>query len=277
MLGPAVAARYGSYFPIRFDYLDTMGGTNLSCQVHPRLDYIREEFGEPFTQDETYYIMACAPDARVFLGLREEIDLARFRADAYAARDLARPFEIATHVNSVPSQPHDLFLIPSGTVHCSGANNLVLEISATPYIYTFKIYDYLRSDLNGNLRHVHLEHAFANIEETRRADWVQQNLIQEPQVVREGNSWRELCIGNLDRLFFAIHRLEFTESTSDTTEGRFLALNLVEGEERKIQSAMHEAIPLHYAESIVLPASLGSYILRNTGKHLCKVIKAFVK
>lgn len=107
-----------------------MGGTNLSC-----VDYIRDEFGEPFTQDETYYIMTCEQDARVFLGLREETDLEHFRADAYAARDQARPFDIAAHVNGVPSKPHDLFLIPSGTVHCSGANNLVLEISATPYIY----------------------------------------------------------------------------------------------------------------------------------------------
>lgn len=277
VLGPAVAARYGSYFPLRFDYLDTMGGTNLSCQVHPRLDYIRDEFGEPFTQDETYYIMACAEDARVFLGLREDTDIDRFRDDAYAARDQALPFDITTHVNSLPSKPHDLFLIPSGTVHCSGKNNLVLEISATPYIYTFKIYDYLRSDLSGNLRHVHLEHAFANIEQTRRADWVQKNLVQEPKSVREGANWREICIGDLDQLFFSIHRLEFVERMTDCTEGRFLVLNLVEGERCEILTATNTAVPLHYAESIILPASVGVYTLLNTGERPCKVVKAFVK
>ena len=277
VLGTAVAARYGSYFPIRFDYLDTMGGTNLSCQVHPRVDYIRHEFGEPFTQDETYYIMDCEPDARVFLGLREDTDLERFRADAYAARDQAIPLEITTHVNSVASKPHDLFLIPSGTVHCSGANNLVLEISATPYIYTFKIYDYLRSDLSGNLRHVHLEHAFANIESTRRTDWVREHLIPQPVAVREDATWRELCIGDIDHLFFAIHRLEFTETIADSTEGKFIALNLVEGDQCEILTEANEPVVLRYAESIIIPASVGNYALRNAGEPPCKVIKAFVK
>ena len=277
VLGTAVAARYGSYFPIRFDYLDTMGGTNLSCQVHPRLDYIRDEFGEPFTQDETYYIITCEQDARVFLGLREETDMVRFRADTYTARDQARPFDIAAHVNSVASHPHDLFLIPSGTVHCSGANNLVLEISATPYIYTFKIYDYLRSDLSGNLRYVHLEHAFANIDSTRRTGWVQDHLIQQPVVVREGTSWRELCIGNIEQLFFAIHRLEFLETIDDATDGKFLALNLVEGEQCEILTETCEPVRLHYAESIIIPASVGTYRLSNTGNRPCKVVKAFVK
>jgi len=277
VLGTAVAARYGSYFPIRFDYLDTMGGTNLSCQVHPRVDYIRDEFGEPFTQDETYYIMTCEQNARVFLGLREETDLERFRADAYAARDQAMPFDIAAHVNSVASKPHDLFLIPSGTVHCSGANNLVLEISATPYIYTFKIYDYLRGDLNGNLRYVHLEHAFANIDSTRRTGWVQEHLIQQPVVVRTGNNWRELCIGNIEQLFFAIHRLEFLETIDDATDGKFLALNLVEGEQCEVLTETREPVQLHYAESIIIPASVGTYRLSNTGNRPCKVVKAFVK
>ena len=169
VLGERMAARYGSYFPIRFDFLDTMSGTNLSCQVHPRLDYIRDEFGEPITQDETYYIVTCKPGARVFLGLRDDTDGGRFERDARAARDEGIPFDITDHVNSLPSAPGDLFLIPSGTVHCSGANNLVLEISATPYIYTFKIYDYLRQSLNGQLRHVHLEHAFANLDSRRTA------------------------------------------------------------------------------------------------------------
>lgn len=277
VLGEAVAARYGSYFPIRFDYLDTMGGTNLSCQVHPRLDYIRDEFGEPITQDETYYVVTCQPDAQVFLGLRDDIDIACFKADATAARDHALPFDIATYVNCLPSSPHSLFLIPSGTVHCSGANNLVLEISATPYIYTFKIYDYLRKDLSSNLRHVHLERAFQNVEPTRTATWVGDNLVPSPRPVRVGETWAEYCIGDIARLFFAIHRLEFQDTIEDDTQGKFLALNLVDGERCEIVTDESASVELRFAESIVIPATTGHYRLRNMGHTPCKVVKAFVK
>lgn len=277
ILGAAVAARYGSYFPIRLDYLDTMGGTNLSCQVHPRLDYMREEFGEPFTQDETYYIVECAPDARVFLGLRDDADVARFRAAAEAARDQKRPFEIADHVNCLPSRPHDLFLIPSGTVHCSGADNLVLEISATPYIYTFKIYDYLRSDLQGNPRHVHVDRAFANLEPRRSASYVRAHLTPAPALIRGGDGWAEYRVGDIDELFFAIHRLEFDREIDDRTGGRFLALNVVEGERCEIVVEGRPPVELRFAESIVIPAALDRYTLRNTGAVPCKVVKAFVK
>ncbi|MBA2677902.1 MAG: class I mannose-6-phosphate isomerase [Ktedonobacteraceae bacterium] len=277
VLGVPIASRYGSYFPIRFDYLDTMGGTNLSCQVHPRVDYIRTEFGEPLTQDETYYIVTCDPDARVFLGLREDTSVQALKADALAARDERIPFEITDHVNAFPSKPHDLFLIPSGTVHCSGANNLVLEISATPYIFTFKIYDYLRSDLSGHLRHVHLDHAFANIDPTRTTDWVEQNLIPQPELLREGAGWAEYRIGDIDQLFFAIHRLEFTDTLEDQTDSKFVALNLVEGDHCEILTPNNEPVELRFAESIIIPASVTSYVLRNTGSSPCKVVKAFVK
>ncbi len=277
VLGISVAARYGSYFPIRFDYLDTMGGTNLSCQVHPRVDYIRNEFGEPMTQDETYYIVANKPGARVFLGLRDDADVAHFRADAIAADDQAIPFDITTHVHSIASQPHDLFLIPSGTVHCSGADNLVLEISATPYIYTFKIYDYLRSDLSGNLRHVHLDHAFANLDSIRTASWVQNHLCPEPVLIRAGEGWQEYVIGENDRLFFAIYRLEFTQCINDNTLGKFHLLNLVEGEVCEVVTEGTEPMELRFAESMIIPASVGAYTLRNLGNMPCKVVKALVK
>ncbi len=277
VLGISVASRYGSYFPIRFDYLDTMGGTNLSCQVHPRVDYIRTEFGEPLTQDETYYIVTCDPAARVFLGLREDTSVQALKTDALTARDQRIPFEITDHVNAFPSKPHDLFLIPSGTVHCSGANNLVLEISATPYIFTFKIYDYLRSDLSGNLRHVHLDHAFANVDPTRTTEWVEQNLIPQPELLREGVGWAEYRIGDIEQLFFAIHRLEFTDAIEDQTDGKFVALNLVEGDRCEILTPTGEPVELRFAESIIIPASVNSYVLRNRSNSACKVVKAFVK
>ncbi|MGC6756669.1 mannose-6-phosphate isomerase, partial [Escherichia coli] len=56
ILGEKVFGRFGSDFPIRFDYLDTMAGGNLSLQVHPTLDYAYRKFGLKYTQDESYYI-----------------------------------------------------------------------------------------------------------------------------------------------------------------------------------------------------------------------------
>jgi hypothetical protein len=74
ILGTEVAARFTSQFPIRFDYLDTISGGNLSCQCHPSNEFIQSNFGELFTQDESYYIVESDPESYVYLGFRAEFD-----------------------------------------------------------------------------------------------------------------------------------------------------------------------------------------------------------
>src|SRR5204863_8160332 len=143
------------------------------------------------------------------LGLREDTSVADFQADAYAARNQGKQFDIATHVNALPSEAHDLFLIPSGTVHCSGADNLVLEISATPYIYTFKIYDYLRRDLSGQPRPISYQRAFEVIDFTRKTDWVGKNLIAKPRLIDQDEGWRRYMLSDLALEFHNVERIEF--------------------------------------------------------------------
>jgi mannose-6-phosphate isomerase class I len=275
VLGRDVAARFDGAFPIRFDYLDTMRGGHLSIQCHPRPDYMRRVFGGSYTQDETYYVVDTSPAATVFLGLRADADVAAFEHDARAALD-GEPFDPSNYLQTHRAQQHALYLIPGGTAHASGAGNLVLEISATPYLYTLRFYDWLRRDLHGKLRPVHVDHAFANLDPTRRGDAVR-DLIQDARELRSSDGAREVAIGVLPELFFAVHRLEFDDEIEDDTGGRFHLLNLVQGEEAVVEAETGRRHALSYAETIVVPAATGRYRLVRARGSACKVVKAFVR
>ena len=117
---------------------------------------MRSTFGGTYTQDETYYVVDTTPGAIVFHGWREDADVAAFEQAGHAALS-GTAFEPAQFLQTHPAERHRLYLIPAGTPHASGAGNVVLEISATPYFYTLRIYDWLRRDLDGRLRPVHLQ------------------------------------------------------------------------------------------------------------------------
>jgi mannose-6-phosphate isomerase class I len=276
VLGPELAERFGVSFPIRFDYLDTFGGGDLSIQCHPSEEYMRKTFGLPYTQHETYYVVDTTPGAVIFLGMREDADIESFRRDAQRAEDPGLALDPGGYLQKHSAVRHRLYLIPAGTPHASGAGNLVLEISATPYLYTLRFYDWLRRDLDGELRPVHLAHAFSNLDPRRSGAAVRRELIPEPKPVRQGLGWVELELGRLPDVFYAVHRLDFEDAVEDDTAGRFHVLNLVAGEEAEIETAAGAMHGLAYAETIVVPAAVGRYRIRRVAGGECKVVKAFV-
>jgi len=282
LLGEAVHARFGGEFPIRFDFLDTMGGGNLSFQVHPLTEYIRRHFGMSYTQDESYYLLAAGPEASVYLGLREGVDRVAMARELAAAQNGGAPFDADRFANKWPAKPHDHFLIPAGTVHCSGANAMVLEISATPYIFTFKMWDWGRLGLDGRPRPIHLEHGLANVQWERTTDWVKSQLINRVQPLGTGDGWREERTGLHGLEFIETRRHWFSKSVSHDTKSGLNVLNLVEGDEAIVESpdGGFEPFFIHYAETFIVPAAVGRYTIRPqgtaTGK-TCATIKAFVR
>jgi mannose-6-phosphate isomerase class I len=275
ILGKA-ATRFGDAFPIRFDFLDTFDGGNLSLQCHPSVEYTKNNFGEDFTQDETYYILDAEPDAEVYLGFQENIDKEHFKAVLENSFDQNEPVEIKDYVQTFPASKHDLFLIPNGTVHCSGKNNMVLEISATPYIFTFKMYDWLRPDLSGNPRTLNIDRAFENLNFDRKGDVVTDTLISKQTTAKKGADWEIINLSTHPEHFYAVERLEFDTEITENTNNQCQVLSLVEGESITVTTNGLEQV-IHYAETFIVPAAAKKYTLKNTGNTRAKVIKAFVK
>lgn len=281
LLGPNVYGRFGDEFPIRFDFLDTMEGGNLSLQVHPLIEYIQEKFGMHYTQEESYYILDAGKDAKVYLGLKEGVNPEAMIHELRQAQK-SGIFDAEKHVGIYPVKRHDHVLIPPGTVHCSGSNSMVLEISATPYIFTFKLWDWGRLGLDGHPRPINIEHGKNVIQWERTENWVRKEAINCFIPVAEGEGWREERTGLHEREFIETHRHWFTGKVFHQTNGSVQVLNLVEGREAVVESPSDSFEPfvVHYAETFIVPAAVGTYTIRPYGESEgkeCATIKAYIR
>lgn len=282
ILGKDIYETLGPEFPIRFDFLDTMDGGNLSLQVHPSVEYIREQFGMTYTQDESYYMLDTEEDAIVYLGLKEDIGSDQMIRELIEAQKTGKDFSADKFVQKWPVKKHDHVLIPAGTVHCSGKNSMVLEISATPYIFTFKLWDWGRMGLDGKPRPINIEHGKEVIKWERTAEWTAKNLVNAVKEINRGDGWREEQTGLHPTEFIETRRHWFTGTVIHDTEGRLNVLNLVEGTEAIIESpsGAFEPYVVHYAETFVIPAAVGEYTIRPSGEgegQECGTIKAYVR
>jgi mannose-6-phosphate isomerase class I len=274
-MGKKVYDLFGKSFPIRFDFLDTMNGENLSLQVHPKTEYIQKYFGMNYTQEESYYILDAEEDATVYLGVKNDIDYDKFKRDLIEANQKGIDFKAEEYVNRIPVKKHDHLLIPAGTVHCSGKNTMVLEISSGVYIFTFKLWDWGRLGLDGLPRPVSLEHGFRNIKVEHDTTFVENQLVNQFFKV---NDYEEIT-GLHSLQFIESRRYAFKTSVIMETKGVVNVCNLVEGQSMKVVSLddKFEPFEVHYAETFYIPATIDKVKFISLDSNGCMVIKALVK
>ena len=278
LLGQQVWARFGKSFPIRFDFLDTMRGGNLSLQVHPTNEFAQKEFGLPYTQDESYYLLDAGEDAVVYLGLKEGIDRHQMIEDLRAAQRGEILFDAEKYVNKLPAKKHDHYLIPAGTIHCSGANSMVLEISSTPSIFTFKLWDWARLGLDGKPRPINVERGRHVIQWERTTPFVKAEIANHFEVLSNEDGIKEERTGLHPNEFIETRRHTFSRPVEHNTNGGVNVLNLVDGEAALIESPEGKFAPfeVHYAETFIIPACIGRYIIKPL-KGECMTIKAYIR
>ena len=278
LLGSRVHGRFGDEYPIRFDFLDTMGGQNLSLQVHPLTEYIQNTFNMHYTQDESYYILDCGEDCNVYLGLKEGIDGNAMIADLRLAQTGATAFPAEKYVNTWKVKKHDHFLIPGGTVHCSGKDTMVLEISATPYIFTFKLWDWGRVGLDGIPRPVHIDHGEKVIQWDRTTSWVKENLVNKFYTISDDGKNKIEHTGLHEREFIETRRYTITSAVEAESEGSVSQCNVADGRGAIIESTDGSFAPyeVHYAETFIIPESVKKFRIKPLDKSVT-IIRATVR
>lgn len=282
LLGEPVESRFGQDFPIRFDFLDTIGGGNLSLQVHPTTQYIRETFGIYYTQDESYYLLDAEEGATVYLGLKTGVDPEEMIGALTHSQETGEPFDAEKFVNKWPAKKHDHYLIPNGTIHCSGGGAMVLEISATPNVFTFKLYDWGRLGLDGLPRPINIKHGANVIQWDRQTEKIEKEFVNAIEPIAEGDGWKEERTGLHENEFIETRRHWFTKTVHHNTGNGVNVFNLIEGDEAIVESptGQFEPFVVHYAETFIIPACVGDYTIRpygiSEGKQ-CGTIKAYIR
>lgn len=282
LLGKEAVKLFGGYFPIRFNYDDTYHADgNMSIQCHPDEEYLIKNHNELGRQDESYYVCVTGQQACTYLGFKDENTAEAFIPAAQKAEKSGELIDYKNYLHAVPSKPGTQVMIPAGTIHASGRNQVVLEIgSLTMGSYTYKLYDYQRIDPQTQLpRPIHLKAGELALRKERTASWVEENIVDHGYVLRQGNDWQEKIVGEHDLLYFSLRNLIFESSITDDTKDTFHVLALVDGEKVRIESIHHPEnnFTALSMDIVVVPSSFGPYRIINEGLGVVTVHKTLLK
>ena len=286
VLGPDVVKKFGGYFPIRFNWDDSYHSTgNMSIQCHSGSFYNKEHFNEFGRQDESYYVVITGHEAKTFIGFRDDADIPQFFRDIEAADTEHKPVDYLKYVSYEESRPGLQVMLPAGTIHSSGRNQVILEIgSLTIGSYTYKMYDYLRLDFDGKQRPIHTRLGELNVNQERRTSVIhdpssKDYIVQKPRLAASGEGWEEYIVGENPQLYFSLRRLEFEERCEQDTKGIFHVLTLVDGERVRIRSLVRpeRCYEAGFMDLVVVPADMGAYVIENLGAEPIRVHKTLLR
>lgn len=249
LLGTDVYKRFGSKFPLLIKLIDA--NRDLSVQVHPDDEYARMNENGELGKNEMWIVVDSKPGSRLVSGMTDGVTRKSFEDSITGGR-------VMDCLNFVETHPGDCFNIPAGFVHAIGEGNLICEIQQNSNT-TYRVYDYDRTDDNGNKRPLHVKKALDVIDFSKRDKVYYKGLAMD-----DGNAERTFLVANG---YFATERISFDGVFVQDTEGeRFHCYTVLNGE-MKI-----EGTKIAKAHSCLIPADVGKYMVKGKGT----VIKSYV-
>lgn len=159
LVGDAVYEKFGIDFPVLIKFIHSKDV--LSVQVHPD-DEFAAEYEGGFGKTEMWYVIDAEEDAGLISGFKSSIDKEEFMKHLNAG-------SLKEILNEEKVKKGDVFFIPSGRVHAIGPGIVLTEIQQTSNT-TYRIYDWDRTDKDGNSRELHLDKALQVMDFEKRED-----------------------------------------------------------------------------------------------------------
>ena len=239
-------------FPLLVKLIDA--NEKLSVQVHPDDNYaLTHENGE-YGKNEAWYVISAKPGAKLVCGTLPGVTKETF-IKAYQEGNLD------SCLNYIEVFSGDVINIPAGLIHAIGEGILIAEIQQNSNT-TYRVYDYDRVDKYGNKRPLHFEKALdvINFDLGRK-----KNKVKGLNVMISEGSLKTYLIANE---YFAIEKyLVSGLINEDTRRERFHIYVFLEGNAEFIFGDGNK-IKAKMGESVLIPASIGSYYIKGSFKAL---------
>jgi mannose-6-phosphate isomerase len=158
-----------------------------------------------------------------------------------------------------PVQAGDVVFVPAGTVHAIGGGILLYELQEYSDV-TYRMYDYGRLDALGNPRELHIARSLDV------SHYVPSPSIkQRPVVLHEGADYRDRCLVACN-YFLTREIILKTRFSGQTTTSCIILTSL--GAKLSVHTNNSVVISLKRGQTVVLPASLGTFQLEGEGAFL---------
>ncbi len=253
LVGKKIYKRFGDFFPLLFKLIHA--NDDLSIQVHPN-DEVAHKRHNSLGKTEMWVVLDAEPDAALIIGFNNDTTIDEYQK---AVEDGA----VESLLQKVPVKAGDVFFLPSGMIHAIGKGIIVAEIQESSDL-TYRIYDYNRTDDEGNKRDLHLEQAL---------DVIDFSATKQPKISYEIERNRAVQLVECD--YFTTNILEFDNEitiSNHQKDDSFRVFMCIEGEFEIMGD--FDNVLVSKGETVLIPASMQNLVLKP--KNIAKILEVFV-
>lgn len=293
LVGKHVMTEYPDLFPLQV-WLDdgyfpkpvSFERSSMPIHDHPSTDYVREHFNEPLGRYETYYIVESYAGSSTWMGYHEDADLEEWERLCVESQNRVEIPNWQDYVVRWDTNVGDLFLIPPGTTHGHGGNQMILEMDTGPSVagteYSFFTYDFARPTWDDQTKtmtappmKMHTAHSFDNHKWIRKSR-VESHHRARPIAIDGDGKFRKDQYTSLPEMPFHIERVFMEKRAVNDTEGKYMHIaTLTEGSRVTVRSLAHpeRETTIDRLQACTIPAGMGEYEFINLdGSHAMVVI-----